>query len=202
MGFRYHKRIKVAPGVNLNMAKHGASSLSFGKNNTELNFEQNNPKMAMKNLQKELFNHSSSVNVTNNRASEKAIQLEQILHRRDHCISILHISGHEINEDLLKKHILPSKRRTQLKKLNVMVEETVKIKTINNQILLQVSQIIRDYQLDDFIANYNFSLNNLSEYQSALIIYIDANEHLSKTYRKEMLKNTIIEFENTVYQRF
>lgn len=47
MGFRFRKKVKIAPGVDLNVSKRGPSSLSLGKKGATVNLSKNGVKQTI-----------------------------------------------------------------------------------------------------------------------------------------------------------
>ncbi len=205
MGFRYRKQIKVVPGVKLNVTKNGLSSISVGKRGSSININKHGTKATVGIPNSGMSYSTKRKKVTTNQVNSNYdytnnVMLEQILDQKEHCINILSISGIELAPELTKKYFWQGKKRKQLNQLNFLVKQTVITKVTNKQMLTQVEQILRKYNLLYFAKNNNYNYNNLSEYQSALIVYIDANNHLSQKYRKELISGTIVELGKEQYQ--
>ncbi len=205
MGFRYRKQIKVIPGVKLNVTKNGLSSISVGKRGSSININKQGTKATVGIPNSGMSYSTKRKKAVSNQAQQNYdysdnIMLEQILGKREHCINILAISGIQLAPELTKKYFWQGKKRKQLEKLNYLVKETVVTKVTNKQMISQVEQILRKYNLIRFAKNNNFNCDELSEYQSALIVYIDANNQLSQKYRKQLISGTIIELAKEDYQ--
>ncbi len=205
MGFRYRKQIKIVPGVKLNVTKNGFSSISVGKRGSSININKQGTKATVGIPNSGMSYSTKRRKTTNNQLPKNydyanVVMLEQILGQKEHCINILSISGIELAPELTKKYFWQGKKRKQLNQLNFLVKQSIVTKVTNQQMIIQVEQILRKYNLIRFAKANNFNCNNLSEYQSALIVYIDANNHLSQKYRKQLISGTIIELGKEQYQ--
>ncbi len=198
MGFRYQKRIKIVPGVKVNMSKNGISSITLGRRGAVVNINKNGSKVTtgvpgtgMSYSTNRSNKMSSNGKQTVNQLASNPIRIEQILNEKEHCLNMLDIAGIMFDNSLRKNAVLKSKKQKQILALNDLVLEMTKQKNTNIQMKIQVEQILKKYNLIRFAKSIAFEPSTLSLYQATLIVYIEANNHLPREVRKSYIKDTL-----------
>ncbi len=195
MGFRYQKRIKIIPGVKLNVSKNGISSVSLGKRGSSININKNGTRVTAGIPGSGMSYSTKRSKIANTSEADStcsyAIEIEQILHEKEHCLNMIDIAGITIDNSLRKNVILRSKKQKQMLILNEIIMTMTKEKNNNVQMQIQVEQILKKYNLIRFAKSINFVPSELSIYQATIVVYIETNNHLSKVVRKQLIKDTI-----------
>ncbi len=206
MGLTYRKRIKIAPGVNLNVSKKGISSVSIGKRGASLNINKHGsqatfgvPGSGLSYKTKRTSKAKKSAETTkissanNVMIGQNQVTVEQIINNKVHALAMMDAINYQYENDLTKKFVLPSKKKQQQELLESTIYQMQNSKLTNRQISLSVEQALREFSLIRFAKQENLDVDDLSNYQAALIIYIASYNQITKKMRKEYLEDTIVE---------
>ncbi len=208
MGLNYRKKIKIAPGVKLNVTKKGVSSVSIGKRGASFNInkhgsqatfgipgsgisyktKRSGAKKKQEAREQAKLNQQQTVAIGQNQ-----VTVEQIINNKDHALALMNTIGYNYEESLVKKPLLKRKKQEQQKLLEQTIYNMQNEKVTNRQITLSVEQVLRDYSLIRFAKQENLLIDNMTMYQAGLLIYIGTYDKVTKKVRKEFLEDTIVE---------
>ncbi len=208
MGLNYRKKIKIAPGVKLNITKKGVSSVSVGKRGASLNINKSGSRATFgipgsglsyttkrsnskaRKSQPKTNKISQSDNIT---IGQNQVTVEQIINNKMHAIGMMDCINYEYSPQLTKNPFFNSKKQKQ----KILLEETVyqmqRTDVNNPQIILSVTQVFREFSLVRFAKQASFNEEQMSMYQAGLLIYIATRNDVTKKMRKEYLEDTILE---------
>lgn len=208
MGLNYRKKIKIAPGVNLNISKKGVSSVSIGKRGASLNINKHGSRATFgipgsgisyttKRTNKKSRKSQDAVkqpSVSENIAiGQNQVTVEQIINNKEHALGMMNCVNYSYEASLNKNPFLGSKKREQQVLLEQTVFEMQRTNVQNPQIKLSVEQVFREFSLLRFAKQVNFDHEMMSMYQAGLLIYIATRNNVTKKMRKEYLEDTIVE---------
>lgn len=204
MGINYRKRIKIAPGIRLNVSKKGISSVSIGKRGASVNLNKQGsqatfgiPGTGISYQTKRSGTNTKAVkkieNKNNVSIGQNQVTVEQIINNKEHALAMMDIISYNYNQNLRKNPFFAKKKKQQKIELENLIYQMQNERVEDRQILLSVEQILREFSLLRFAKKENLDLDNLSMYQSALLLYIGNFNSLTKKKRKEFLEDTIVE---------
>lgn len=205
MGLNYRKRIKIAPGVKLNVTKNGISSVSVGKRGASVNINKRGSQATFgipgsgisyktKRSNKKKAATPSQVSAAPKVAiGQNQVTVEQIINNKQHALGLMNIVAYPYDESLVRKPLLGSKKRSQQLQLEQTIYQMQRTAVTNRQISLSVEQVLREFSLIRFAKEENLVVESLTMYQAGLLLYIGTFNKATKKVRKEILEDTIIE---------
>ncbi len=208
MGLNYRKKIKIAPGVKLNITKKGVSSVSIGKRGASLNINKHGSQatfgipgsgVSYKTKRsgakkKEQARAQAQLNQQQTVAiGQNQVTVEQIINNKLHAIGIMNTVGYNYDQSLVRDPFLKKKKREQQQLLEKTIFNMQNEEVNSRQVTLSVEQVLRDYSLIRFAKQENLLLESMTMYQAGLLIYIGNYERVTKKVRKEFLEDTIVE---------
>ncbi len=208
MGLNYRKKIKIAPGVNLNLTKKGISSVSIGKRGASVNINRQGSRATFgipgsgisyttkrsNKKERKVQTEKSPVSAAENIAiGQNQVTVEQIINNKEHALGMMNCISYSYDAGLNKNPFLGSKKREQRVQLEKTIYDMQRAEVKNPQIRLSVEQVFREFSLLRFAKQANFDHEQMSMYQAGLLIYIATRNGVTKKMRKEYLEDTIVE---------
>ncbi len=213
MGLNYRKRIKIAPGVNLNVSKKGVSSVSIGKRGASLNINKQGSQATFGipgsgisyktkrsgSKKKTQAQQTRDVQVQDIVAGQNQVTVEQIINNKQHALGVMDSVAYNYDASLTKQVFFASKKRKQQEVLEQTIYQMQREQVENRQISLSVEQVLREFSLIRFAKEENLLIENITMYQAGLLIYIGTYNQVTKKTRKEYLEDTIIELADSTH---
>lgn len=206
MGLKYRKRMKIAPGVHLNIGKKGISSVSVGGRGASMNFNKKGhqttvgvPGSGVSYTSKRSSNESQNNNAkigTNENViiSSNPVTVAVLVENKKMALQLFDYLGVNYSPELRKNPWFKSKKLAQKELLKASLLDLTTQKNNDLQLQLNLEQALREFGLLRFAKKYNFDFENCSLFNAGVLVCIANDTNSTKKQRKSILEDTIVSF--------